>query len=204
MAGFREQRVGRGVAWIEILAGLAVLAVAAGFVVPALQRARVGAGRETCLANLVAIGRGLGLYIRANGDRWPYVAKLRSFKLHEPPWPTLPEVLTGFLGGDAGVFHCPGDVRELTADDPLAGSFPMRTTWYETEGLSYGWRWSEVRGGEKVGETSLTRATGSGIGPADQELLTDFELFHKGDGGGAYNTLFADFNARMSRAAAGD
>ena len=201
MAGLRFQLgMCLGVARIEILAGLMVLAVTGWFVVPALQQARVSAARAACLSNLAAIGRGLESYLHANGERWPYIAKLRSFKLHEPAWPTLPEVLEGFMGGDAGVFRCPADVRELTADDPLARSFPMRTTWYETEGLSYGWRWAGERGGEKVGETSLTRAAGSGLGRADQELLTDFELFHKGDGGGPYNTLFADFKARTSRA----
>jgi len=193
-----------GVARIEVLAGLTVLAVTAWFIVPALQRARVGAARQECLSNLAAIGRGLESYLQGNGERWPYVAKLRSFKVHHPAWPTLPEVLKGYMGGDAGVFRCPADVRELAADDPLARSFPLTTTWYETEGLSYGWRWAEDRGGEKLGETSLTRAAGSGLGRADQVLLTDFKLFHKGDGAGAYNTLFADFKARPSRAVDAD
>ena len=201
MAGLRFQHgMCVGVARIEILAGLMVLAVAGWFIVPALQQARVSAAREMCLSNLAAIGRGLESYLQANGERWPYVAKLRSFKMHDPGWPTLPEVLDGFMGSDVDVFHCPADVRELTADDGLAPSFPTSTTWYETEGLSYGWTWAGDRGGEKVGETRLTRAAGSGLGRADQVLLTDFELFHKGDGGGAFNTLFADFNAKTSRA----
>jgi len=189
-----------GVARIEILAGVTVVALAAWFIVPALSRARVQADRQACLANLGEIGRALGSYLAANDERWPYVAKLRSFKIHQPPWPTLPEVLGPFADGRSAMFHCPADTRVLAKDDPLAGKFPLETTWYATEGLSYGWRWADDRGGQKLGHSPLSRAKGSGLGRADQTVLTDFELFHKGDGGGSFNTLFADFRARTSRA----
>ena len=54
-------------------------------------------------------------------------------------------------------------------------------------------------GGKKVGQESLSRAQGFGFGRADQPLLADFEPFHKGDGGGTINTLFADLKARTAR-----
>ncbi len=177
-----------------------VLCLAAYFIVPALRRASVGADREACLANLGRIGRALESYLADHDRRWPHVAKLDSVKLHDPPWPTLPAVLAPYTGKDLEVFHCPADRRRLASDSPLRARFSAQTTYYETEGTSYEWHWGTAYGGHRVGEESLSRADGFGLGRADQPLLADFEPFHKGDGGGSFNTLNADLRPRTTRA----
>ena len=127
------------------------------------------------------------------------MAKLSSVELHSPSWPILPTVLRPYLN-NAEVFHCPADRRELAADSPLLKSHPRETTYFETEGTSYEWYWGEAYGGKKVGEESLTRAKGFGMGRADSPLLADFEPFHKGDDQGSLNTLNADLKPRTTRA----
>jgi hypothetical protein len=97
-------------------------------------------------------------------------------------------------------FHCPADRRILPGDSPLRKKFSEKTTYFETEGTSYEWWFGEVYGGKKVGEESLSKAGGFGMGRADQPLLSDFEPFHSGDDQGAINTLNADLKPRTTRA----
>lgn len=184
-----------------MLTGVIVLGLAAWFIVPAVGHRRVQQDREACLANLTEIGKAVGAYLQSNDNRWPYVAKLRSFKMPGQDWPTLPGVIAPYLGKRTDVLRCPADSRELSEEDSeLIREFSVRTTWHETEGLSYEWYWGEIYGGRKVGQEPISQAQGFGFGRADQTLLADFETFHKGDDGGAVNTLFADFTARASRA----
>jgi len=192
----RGQR--RAVSKIEILIAAAVVAVAAWLLVPRLVERDTAARRERCLANLGQIGRALTAYLDDNDQVWPYVSKLSSVKLHEPPWPTLPELLAAYVA-DLDIFHCPADERALAADDPLAKVFPGTTTWFETEGLSYEWMWGEAYGGQKVGAESLAKARGFGLGRADRPLIGEFEPFHGGDGGSGFNTLNADLKPRSAR-----
>jgi hypothetical protein len=108
-------------------------------------------------------------------------------------------VLEPYLSGDKEAFHCPADKRVLSADSPLLKTFPSSTTWFATEGTSYEWVMGDAYGGKKVGDESLAKASGFGLGRADQPLLTEFDLFHKGDNEGALNTLNADLKPRTSR-----
>ncbi|MBN2563745.1 MAG: hypothetical protein JXQ75_22740 [Phycisphaerae bacterium] len=185
---------------VELVLVVAVLGLAAWLVVPALSRARTAEARDACLANLGQIGRALESYLNDNDQRWPYVAKLASLKLHDPPWPTLRVVLTSYTGDDTALFHCPADRRTLSSDSPLRGKFSATTTWFETEGTSYEWQFGDAYGGHRVGEESLSQADGFGLGRPDQPLLRDFGLFHEGDGGGTFNTLNADLKPRTTRA----
>ncbi len=190
----------RGITRFEVFVAIAVLGLAAWLLIPALSASRVAGQRQRCLANLTSIGRALDAYLKSSDQRWPYAAKLRSTQnTSGKGWPLLPAVLAPHLGDDPHAFRCPGDVRELEDDDPLRKEFSSSTTWHETEGSSYEWWWGELRAGHRVGEEPLTKAAGMGQGRADQWLLTDFQPFHEGDGGGAINTLFADLQARTSR-----
>ena len=186
---------------VELVAILVVLALG-GMVgyrfLPGVGNERIEARRAACLANLRVIGQGLQAYLDAHDSRWPYVAKLASMEIHQPPWETLPTILKSYVS-DREAFHCPADRRELAADSPLLKNYPRETTWFATEGLSYEWSWSDAYGGKKVGEESLAKAKGFGMGRADQRLLTDFGPFHKGDGKGSLNMLNADLKPRTSR-----
>lgn len=181
---------------------MAVLALASWLLIPWVIANRVTQQRQACLTNLKQIGQAMGRYLQDHDQKWPYIEKLASVQLHTPPWPTLPVVLSPYLGGDHSVFHCPADRRTLADDSPLRNRFPRKTTWFETEGTSYEHWMGEAYGGQKVGEDAMSKAGGHGLGRADQPLLTDFEPFHEGDGGGPFNTLNADLKPRTTRAKA--
>lgn len=196
-----QNSIRKAITRVELLAILVVLALA-GMVgyrfLPGMGKDRIEAQRAVCLENLRVIGQGIQSYLDSSENRWPYVAKLTSMEIHQPAWPTLPTVLKPFVT-NSEIFHCPADRRELSADSPLLKNYPRETTWFATEGLSYEWSWSDAYGGKKVGEESLAKAKGFGMGRSDQRLLTDFEPFHKGDGKGSLNTLNADLRPRTSR-----
>jgi len=185
---------------MEVLLVMAVLALGGWLLLPAMSEGRIASKRQACLQNLGAIGKAIHSYLGEHDHRWPFVAKLASAPVQSPPWPTLPTVLEPYLGRDAAVFKCPADRRILSKQDSLYARFGAQTTYHETEGLSYEWWFSEAYGGKKVGEESLRKAGGFGLGRADQPLLTDFEPFHVGDEQGAMNTLNADLKPRTTRA----
>lgn len=194
--GSRRTGVGR----VELLVAAGVLCLAAWLILPAVRRARTAAAREQCLTNLGAIANAFEAYLTDNSQRWPFVAKLTTVKLNDPPWPTLPEVLSPYLSDASEPFHCPADRRVLSAESPLRKSFAAKTTWFDTEGTSYEYWMGGAYAGKTVGSESLSSANGFGLGRADQPLLTDFEPFHKGDGEGSFNTLNADLKPRTTRA----
>lgn len=191
-----------GLTRIELIAIAFIVGLAGVIGVPMISS---GAGegearRAQCLANLTDIGRAMAAYLETSGDRWPFIAKLPSMEAsrHTPPWPGLANVLSPHLERKTA-FHCPSDQRVLAAGSALADRFPVNTTYFETEGTSYEWFFAEECGGKKVGEQGLAKTIGVSLGRADQPILRDFELFHEGDGGGAFNTLYADLKARAAR-----
>lgn len=184
---------------IEILLGIVVLCGASWLLVPAYGRRGVAQKRQDCLANLERVGQGLASYLKDSGDHWPFVEKLATEPKHAPAWPTLAVILKPYLGENNMALRCPADRRELESDSPLLKKYPASTTWYETEGSSYEWQFSDTYGGKKVGDESLRLAKGFGFGRADQPLIRDFETFHRGDGGGSFNTLNADLKPRPAR-----
>lgn len=194
----------RGLAKIDVM--LMVLVALAGLIYLSRWLPLGGGGgaaqRAACLANLATIGKGLSAYLEANDQRWPYVEKLRSLPMHNPPWLILPDVLKPYVSAGAGEpFHCPADRRTLGEDNPLEKQYGRQTTWYATEGSSYEWIWGEAYGGKRVGEEMLAKAKGFGLGRADQPMLADFEAFHTGDEQGPFNTLNADLKPRTARTA---
>ena len=190
----------KAVTRLEIIAVVWVVALAAYVCVPAFNESRVAAMRAQCLVNLSQIGGALSKYMNDNDQRWPSVAKLRSLKVGSASdaWNTLPAALSIYLPIGSPAYRCPADRRSIV-DDAVSGAQPAGGTYYETEGLSYEWWWGEARAGRKIGEETISKAKGFGFNRADQHVLTDFEPFHVGDGGGTINNLFADFVARTSR-----
>lgn len=188
-----------GVAKIEILIVLLVLTAGGIVFLPSWARSGIAEKRQACLSKLGEIGKALTAYLNESDQTWPHVAKLRSVALHDPPWPTLPVVLGRYVQDDAAVFRCPADERRLAADHPLAREFGAKSTWWKTEGTSYEWLMGEAYGGKKVGQEVLSKAGGFGMGRADMPLITEFEPFHDGDGGGSFNTLNADLKPRTAR-----
>jgi len=189
----------RGLARGEVVLIAAVMAAGAAVVWRGAGRSGGAAARAACRANLEAIGRALSAYVAQNDQRWPAVARLPSMEYHDPRWPGLAEVLAPLIP-ERGVFRCPGDERVLDESSPLRAQFPARTTYYETEGSSYEWVLQELRAGQRVGRDPLARASGAGLGPADQPIVWEYRPFHGSAGEpGAFHVLYADFVVRPSR-----
>jgi type II secretory pathway pseudopilin PulG len=185
---------------VELAVVALVLGTAAYLVTPVLNGRTIARDRARCLANLGQIGAALNQYLTESGNHWPYISKLESLPSGSPPWPSLPKTLDRYVSNKREIFHCPADRRVLSAESTLRQKFSEKTTYFATEGTSYEWWFGEAYGGKKIGEESLGKSTGFGLGRADQPLLSDFEPFHKGDEQGAINTLNADLKPRTTRA----
>jgi len=155
------------------------------------------ANRTVCLSHLSEISAALAAYQTSNDNHWPYIEKMKSTSVHTPAWPTLANALKGYGDITPEAFRCPADTRTLADDSPLRAKFGKKTTWFETEGTSYEWMFSDAMGGRKVGDEAFGKA--ARMGKADLTLLRDFEAFHTGDDSGTFNTLNADMKVRTAR-----
>lgn len=94
---------------VELLATIAILALLAGMISPALQKARAKAENTVCVSNLRQIGTAVWLYVPENGNRFPSINN---------PWgePIFTNGLTmlealGSYGITEKVLACPADQR---------------------------------------------------------------------------------------------
>lgn len=189
----RAARINRASVVVLVLAALVILLMV-GFY---FQRKRMAAERVYCQQNLLRIGRAMETYWQTSDRHWPWMTKLPSSDIHDPPWPGMAAVLGPFAENDLSVFRCPADRRRLAEGDPLRGTYPAATTWYETEGTSYEWLLADVYAGKPVGRESASGRRAVGGGPADQPIIWDFEPFHGGRGTpGSLNILYADLKVR--------
>jgi len=178
-----------------VMIAAVVSAIAAASAALALRKSRTNAARKQCVANLQRVGQAISSYWTESNRTWPFIAKLPSSDLHDPPWQGMAAVL-GRHVGTSEAFHCPADRRTLADEEPLRKKFPARTTYFETEGTSYEWLLM-VYGGRPVGKETVTGKRAFGGGAADQPIMWDFEPFHGGTNvAGALNILYADLAVR--------
>jgi len=101
---------------LELLVVIAVVALLAALLLPAMARAKQKARQVACLSNLRQIGLGFTLYAAENRDRFPDRRDLKA-ALGFRPWSEWPPsdprsgwaalALSNHLG-HAGVWSCPG------------------------------------------------------------------------------------------------
>ncbi|MFW6157731.1 MAG: type II secretion system protein [Planctomycetota bacterium] len=157
-----------GFTLVELLVVMAVIAVLASLMFPALQHVRAQANATRCRSNLKSIGTALSLYLNRNDYVLPVVAAMPSLRLNNHP--RIVNVLAPHCE-DPAVFRCPADTKGYR----------------RTEGSSY--QFNTHLNGRKLGASFLARR----LGESSLFLMFDYEPFHGEPGEpGAANYLFAD------------
>ncbi|WP_302453712.1 prepilin-type N-terminal cleavage/methylation domain-containing protein [Victivallis vadensis] len=117
---------------VELLVTIAIIAVLAAVLTPALNRVRAEAQKTACAGNLRQIGLALNSYLPENRFRMPFCTMRPSAPpADEAGMPGAAELLKPYLGESAEVFRCPND--------------PDRR-YFKAEGSSYEWNSTAVNG----------------------------------------------------------
>jgi prepilin-type N-terminal cleavage/methylation domain-containing protein len=158
---------------VELLTVMAVVAVLAALLLPALGAARAKARQTSCLSNVHQIGIAVMSYVSEYRDHLPVAGRLGPEPIFG--WPALRDVL-GLSGGDGEIFRCPADAGGATALYPEFG------TSYE---------WNTFLNGKLIDRASL-RVVGMEI---EAPLLGDAEAVH---GGARRNYLYPEGHVSSS------
>lgn len=150
---------------IELLVVMAILAILAGMLMPALGRARASGRRANCISNLKQIGTAFEQYVEGNSGRLPYCRAYPENPAEgEEAYPGIVETLWPLLGTDQ-VFKCPSDASAEGTNG---------RTLFAAWGSSYQWMSSLDINGKPAREEELR----SSIQHLRLPLLADGGFFH--------------------------
>ena len=93
---------------LELLVVIGILALLAGIALPVMSHARESARRVSCISNLRQLGTALELYGAASG----YCLPVCSGSYDPEAGPSIREVLSSYVSGNEGVWHCPSDPQQ--------------------------------------------------------------------------------------------
>jgi prepilin-type N-terminal cleavage/methylation domain-containing protein len=154
---------------IELLLVLAIIALLAGLVLPAVTRAKEAGRGAACLSNLHQIGVALQLYVQENNNRLPFMRDKSLTLTNDLPSPD--QVLSNHLGNPK-VLQCPSDNHRL----------------FDQTGSSY--TWNNLLNGQDADHLKIL---GMNFNPHQIPLMFDKEKFHAARGPTrAQNFLYAD------------
>ena len=167
---------------IELLVVIGIMVVLAGLLGSAVSRARAGAARTRCAAQLHGIGHMLQMYFGENRNTLPKLNMMPSLR---PPLngnPSLVQLLAPYHRGDTEVFRCPADqITQPVADAPRGFE-----TYFAREQSSYYWDEDVSIYASRITELKDSAAV---------RIVQEYEPFHGRPGrNGSMNRLYADLH----------
>ena len=167
---------------VELLVVIAIIGVLLGLLLPAVAKARAGAGRARCAAQLHDVGHMLQMYFGENRNTLPKVNMMPSLRPPLNSYPSLVQLLAPYHRGDTRVFQCPADRITHPAKDAPPGF----ETYFAREQSSYYWNEDVSIYASRITELKNAAAV---------RLVQEYEPFHGRAGRiGSMNRLYADLH----------
>jgi prepilin-type N-terminal cleavage/methylation domain-containing protein/prepilin-type processing-associated H-X9-DG protein len=158
---------------VELLVVMAIIAVLAALLLPALAGSKEAARATACLSNLHQVGIALQVYVQENNNKMPVMRDVSTDPTVAATntFPAINNVLAAQLG-NTNVLRCPSDLQQL----------------YELTGSSYSW--NSLLNGEDADHLVVFNIQ---FNPQEIPVVFDKEDFHKARGPDkAVNYLYAD------------
>ena len=167
---------------LELLVVMAVIAILAAMLLPALGRSKEFGRATQCLSNLHQIGLGFQLYVQDNNNKMPAMRDLSLTGTNDLPAPD--QVLSNSVA-NVCVFACPSD--KFPSDQPKPRP-QAAATYFGQTGSSYSW--NSLLNGQDAEHLTVFLMD---FNPFEIPLMFDKDKFHAARGKGKEcNWLYAD------------
>ena len=120
----------KGFTLIELLVVMAIIAILAAMLMPALQRAREAARRTSCLNNLKEFGSALAMYQKDHGGEIPpsHNTERGSWDANQKRYPRSWDMLYPGYISSGSLYWCPSDTED---EEPVEYENFSREAWVE-------------------------------------------------------------------------